>query len=298
MDDDLILEKFYAYCDSSLKLSVNTQKAYFHDLEEFFDYMAHEGLDLASFTLHDARAYATYLKRDVKYAESSILRSLTALRTFFAFAQKRGYVKQNYFATISLQKRETRLPSVLTREEVSQLLDAEEEGFEGRRDHMLFLFLYGTGARISEALSLDVSAIDFENRRILIKGKGSKERFLFLPKSLVGEMKAYLVEREAFLLEKNKLNEKAFFVSNRGSRLPFSSAHIIFDKYKEKLGWQKEFTPHTLRHSYATHLLDNGADIRVVQELLGHESISTTQIYTHVSKTKLHQAYDSAHPHA
>ena len=107
----------------------------------------------------------------------------------------------------------------------------------------------------------------------------------------------YLPQREAFLREKGKLGEKAFLLGDRGGRLPFSSAHIIFDEEKEKLGWQKDFTPHTLRHSFATHLMDKGADIRLVQELLGHESISTTQIYTHLSQSKLRKVYVETHPH-
>ena len=163
---------------------------------------------------------------------------------------------------------------------------------------MLFLFIYNSGARISEALSVDVSQLDFRSRRVLIKGKGSKLRYLFFSESTAAELKAYLEKREIFLASKGKSGEKALFVSDRGNRLPFSTSHIIFEKYASLCGFDKEFTPHTLRHSFATHLLERGADIRAVQELLGHESISTTQIYTHVTKSRLHETYDNAHPHA
>ncbi len=220
------------------------------------------------------------------------------MRAFFGFLQRREYVKENVFADVSIKRRSLHLPSVLTKEEVRSLLSLERNSFKEERDHALFLFLYSTGARISEALSVDVEDIDFSKRRILITGKGSKQRFLFLPISSVTGLKEYLEKRKAFLLDKKRGEERALFVSNTAKRLPMSSAHIIFDEYKKILGWEKDFTPHTLRHSYATHLLDNGADIRAVQELLGHESISTTQIYTHVSKALLHKTYDKAHPHA
>ncbi|MBQ2259555.1 MAG: tyrosine-type recombinase/integrase [Spirochaetales bacterium] len=158
--------------------------------------------------------------------------------------------------------------------------------------------MYSTGCRINEALSVNINDIEYEQRRVRIVGKGSKERYLFLPKKTVKELREYLEKRELFLQEKGKSNEKALFVGNSGKRLPFSSSHIIFDKYRSVLLWQKEFTPHTLRHSFATHMMDRGADIRLVQELLGHDSISTTQIYTHVSKTKLKSVYDETHPHS
>ena len=163
---------------------------------------------------------------------------------------------------------------------------------------MLFLLIYNTGMRIAEALSVDVGDVELDKRRILITGKGSKERFVFFSPSTVDEIRVYLSRRDDYLRERGIDDEKAFFIGKRGGRLPFSSAHIIFDEYRARLGWQKEFTPHTLRHSFATHMMDRGADIRLVQELLGHESISTTQIYTHVSRRRLKSVYDGTHPHA
>ncbi len=293
-----VYEEYMSYADGIRALSVNTQCAYNHDIEEFLSYIEEKNLPLSEFTLRDARLYSAYLRSDLDNAESSILRKLSSLRSFFSFLQKREYIKENVFADVSIKKRSFHLPSVLTKEEVRNLLALKRESFNEERDHALFLFLYSTGARISEALSVNVKELDFSKRRVLIVGKGNKHRFLFLPERSVRELKEYLEKREVFLLCKGRIDESALFVSNTAKRLPMSSAHIIFDEYKEKLGWEKDFTPHTLRHSYATHLLDNGADIRVVQELLGHESISTTQIYTHVSKALLHKTYDKAHPHA
>ena len=231
-------------------------------------------------------------------AEKSRLRILTSCHTFFTYLEKNSEMDFNPFDSISLRSGGRRLPSVLTVEEVRELLSLPRNGFIEERDHILFLFLYNTGCRISEALSVDVSDIEWGERRIKILGKGNKERYVFLSKKALFEIKEeYLPQREAYLSEKGRTGEKALFIGERGGRLPFSTSHIIFDEYREKLGWQKDFTPHTLRHSFATHLMDKGADIRIVQEMLGHESISTTQIYTHVSRAKLKKVYMDTHPH-
>jgi len=299
MSDRDLLEEFISYIDSIRQLSVNTQKAYSRDLEEFYDFLSlFNGLSVSEFSLHDARDYSKYLRDECENSERSILQKLTALRTFFDFLQKRGVVVDNVFDAVSLKKRAKRLPSVLTEKEVRELLSIPRRDFLDERDHMLFLFLYNTGARISEALSVDISMIEFPERRIRIRGKGGKYRFLFLSPSTVKSIERYLEMRSSYLEENGKDDDGALFISSRGTRLPFSSAHIIFNEYQTRLGWQKEFTPHTLRHSFATHLLERGADIRVVQELLGHESISTTQIYTHVARPRLKQVYNQAHPHA
>lgn len=290
------LDAYISYLKSVRSLSDNTVKSYENDLRQFLEYISKRGIELSSFRREDAREYIRAIS--AKDKERSVLRKLTAIRCFYAYLVKNEKAEANPFDSVSLRKTETRLPSVLTEEEVKELLLLERESFEDERDHMLFLFLYSTGCRISEALSVDIDHIEFNERRIRVVGKGAKERYLFLPKKTVAELKDYLEKRELFLQSKGKSAERALFVGNSGKRLPFSSSHIIFDKYRSVLSWQKEFTPHTLRHSFATHMMDRGADIRLVQELLGHDSISTTQIYTHVSKTKLKCVYNETHPHS
>ena len=290
------LDSFLTYIDAERKLSVHTESAYSRDLEDFIIYLEGHDISIDDFSLHDARDYVRNLKEE--WAEKTVKRKISAIRTFFGYLQKREYIKNNVFASISLSQGSFHLPSVLSAGEVNELLSYRTEGFDGVRDHFLFLFLYNTGARISEALGIDVSMVEKSERRVRIKGKGGKTRFLFLSPVTLCEMEDYLKERDLVLSRKGCTDEKALFISSRGNRLPFSSVHVIFTKMREALGWQKEFTPHTLRHTYATQLLDNGADIRVVQALLGHESISTTQIYTHVSKAGLHKVYDDCHPHA
>ena len=291
-----LFEDFISYIADIRSLSENTVKSYATDLAEWKRYMRDRNLDPVSFTRQDAALYAEYLQDE--FAERSVLRKLTALRTFYGYLEKKGKVKSDPFRDISMRQKARRLPGVLTEDEVRELLSVERHSFQDERDHMLFLFIYNTGCRISEALGVDVGDIEFSRRRILIRGKGGKERFIFFSPRTADEMKSYLEAREDFLLSRGRRDEKAFLIGDKGRRLPFSSAHIIFDKYRTLLGWQKEFTPHTLRHSFATHLMDRGADIRLVQELLGHESISTTQIYTHVSRGRLQKVYEETHPHA
>lgn len=298
MQDLQAIEDFITYEKSIRSLSPNSVLAYGEDLKELEAYCISRHLTFFTIDWHDVREFVSYLGDELELGERSILRKLTCYRTFYYWAGKRELVKSNPFDDVSIRATEKRLPSVLTKAEVQDLLALPREGFLEERDHILFLFLYGTGARISEALALDVDAIDFSRRRILIKGKGNKERFLFLPPRLVKEMKDYLSLRQVYLQGQECTDEKAFFLGKSGKRLPFSSAHSIFDAYSIRLHWQKKFTPHTLRHSFATHMLDNGADIRFVQSLLGHESISTTQIYTHVSKARLQSVYEKTHPHA
>ena len=287
---------FLSYIAGVRSLSENTVKSYSADLRAWERYMSVRSLDPLTFTKEEAALYAEYLQDG--FSERSVLRKLTALRTFYSYLERRGLVSSDPFQGISMRRKARRLPSVLTEEEVSELLSLPRGSFREERDHMLFLFIYNTGCRISEALSVDTGDIDFRRRRILIRGKGDKERFVFFSPSTSAEMEEYLAKRDAFLRTLGKAGESAFLVGDKGGRLPFSSAHIIFEEYRSRLGWQKEFTPHTLRHSFATHMMDRGADIRLVQELLGHESISTTQIYTHVSRGRLRKVYENTHPHA
>lgn len=295
MENIELIESFINYEEKIRFLSSNTIISYKNDLMLLLSYINERRMDFVDFTLSDSSELIRVLKKS--YKEKSILRKITTYHNFYSYLVKNEIIKNNPFDSISLVEREKRLPSVLTEEEVKRLLSLPFTSFIELRDYILFLFLYTTGARIGEALSINIENIEWGERRIKIKGKGNKERYLFLSYHLVKELKYYLEERKKYLIEKKNEKENALFIGERGKRLPFSSAHIIFDKYRDILHWQKEFTPHTLRHSFATHLLNRGADIRMVQELLGHESISTTQIYTHVSVERLRNVYNTTHPH-
>ena len=298
MENRALIEEFYNYIKNIKALSENSVIAYNTDLKELNIYLQKRKITFSEATIYDIDEYIEYLKDELEMEERTINRKLTTFRTFYDWGIKREYFNSSPVEEISHSSSYSRLPSVLTRDEVKEVLNLPYDDFLSYRDHILFLFLYSTGARISEALSLNVSDIDFQNRRALIKGKGNKQRFLFLPRSSISQIQEYIKERDRYLRSINKIDETAFFVGKSGNRLPFSSSHSIFDKASKKVSFTKSFTPHTLRHSFATHLLDNGADIRFVQSLLGHESISTTQIYTHVSKARLQKVYEGAHPHA
>ena len=290
-------EKAYLeYIDNAKALSHNTSISYEKDLEQFQDFLDERHMTEADCDFHDAREFVRQMQK--RYSERTILRKITSLRTYFAYLMKINVVMENPFLYISLRKTEERLPSVLTHEEVKRMLSTVKEGFIGERDHMLFMFLYTTGARISEALSVDIADIEWEQRRISIVGKGSKQRYLFLNRNIVEPLKEYIFNRNRYLAGNGFADTPALFIGKTGIRLPFSSAHIIFNEYKSVFGIRGDFTPHVLRHTFATELMDRGADIRFVQELLGHESISTTQIYTHVSKAKLRNVYEKTHPHS
>lgn len=297
MENRDLVEDFLAYDENIKGLGENSIKAYRNDMEHLLSFMDKRSITCSLFSPEDAMEYVKELKKSE--SESTTLRRITCSNNFFRYLEGYGEVDVNPFLEISQKKSKSYIPSVLTQEEVHSLLSLPYDDFLSLRDHTLFLFLYTTGARVSEALSVNIDDIEWNERRIKIIGKGNKERYLFLHRKMVEELKSeYLERREEYLYSLKKEDEKALFIGKTGIRLPFSSTHIIFDKYREMLKWQKNFTPHTLRHTFATMMLDRGADIRVVQELLGHESISTTQIYTHVTRSGLKKVYDSTHPHA
>lgn len=287
------IEGFLSFLTSVKGESENTRISYENDLRQYSSYLERIDLEYVDVSVNDAREYVRYLMG--KYKERSMLRKLSALRMFYDYLMRKEEMDFNPFQDISLKRNEKRLPSVLTEDEVARLLALKGEDFLSLRDHILFLFIYSTGARISEALSVNISDIEWGERRIKIKGKGGKTRFLFLNRNVVPELNDYIEKRRIYL---EGVSEEALFIGKNKERLSFSSAHLIFDNARENLSLDKNLTPHTLRHSFATHMMDRGADIRFIQELLGHESISTTQIYTHVSSKKLKKVYDETHPHA
>lgn len=287
------IDSFLSFLTSVKGESENTRIGYENDLRQFAGYLERLDLGYQDVTASDAREYVRLLME--KFKERSMLRKLSALRMFYDYLMRGGIIDYNPFEDISLKRNEKRLPSVLTEKEVARLLSLKGDDFLSLRDHILFLFIYSTGARISEALSVDIFDIEWGERRIGITGKGNKQRFLFLNKSVVSELRDYVARREAYL---DGHECDALFIGKNKERLTFSSAHLIFNNARNVLSLDKNLSPHTLRHSFATHMLDHGADIRFIQELLGHESISTTQIYTHVSSKKLKKVYDETHPHA
>ncbi|MCC6652131.1 MAG: tyrosine recombinase XerC [Candidatus Eisenbacteria bacterium] len=232
------------------------------------------------------------------YSKSTVARKLATLRSFYKFCMKRGYVKGNPLSTIRTPKQDKRLPKYLEEHEVRKLLETPDVGSTlGCRDRAMLETMYSTGVRVSELVDLNLTDIDFVGEALHIRGKGKKERITPISPTALAWIKRYMELRRADPRAAS-FNQEATFVNKHGQRLSTRSVRRKLDKYLAICGLDPAISPHTLRHSFATHMLNRGADLRAVQELLGHQSLSTTQIYTHVTAARMKQAYDQAHPRA
>ena len=294
------VESYLLYLQNIRRLSELTIVSYRHDLDLFLQFLLKQNISLRAVTPMDARRYSAKIMSEKNYKIPSVNRMLSTLRSLYRYLLKRGRCRINPFARIESSTRYRRLPELLSRQEIIQILSVPIHSFADLRNSAMFHLFYSTGCRLAELLDSNIDDIDFEQERLLVKGKGNRQRYVFLNPATVKLLQRYLNEREGFLLQKgivNPASERAIFIGMQGKRLSASSVHSIFEKYRLKLGMHSRFTPHMLRHSFATHLLDNDSGIQIVQQLLGHASISTTQIYTHVSHQRLRAVYEKSHPH-
>jgi tyrosine recombinase XerC len=228
------------------------------------------------------------------YATSSMSRKLSALRALYRFLAREGVVASSPLLLVPAPRSRKSLPGVLNVDEIERLIEAPDKGTPlGIRDRAMLEVMYATGMRVSELLSLDVEDVDWPGRSIRVMGKGSKERIVLLGDLAVDALKRYVHGARDALLGSRGTN--ALFLSHLGRRLSVRGFHLLLQAHLERAGITRHVTPHTLRHSFATHLLEGGADLRSVQELLGHASVSTTQVYTHISEGYLREAYARAH---
>jgi len=255
------------------------------------------GPDLLATATEDVQRFLTFL-RTQEYSKSTTARKLATLRSFFKFCLKRGYVKSNPLSTIRTPKQDKRLPKYLEEHEIRKLMDTPDvSNTLGCRDRAMLETMYSTGVRVSELVDLNLADIDFVGEALHIRGKGKKERITPISPTALAWIKRYTELRRADP-RSEAFNQEAVFVNKHGQRLSTRSVRRKLDKYLMICGLDPSISPHTLRHSFATHMLNRGADLRAVQELLGHQSLSTTQIYTHVTAARMKQAYDQAHPRA
>ncbi len=283
-------------------LSTNSVESYRRDLIKFESILAGQGLDFSTLTEADISKIVGQLSVS-GLATSSINRFLSSLKGFYKYCAQE-YQISNPTADIPQFKIARKLPKALSVSEISLLLDSVSNPADptALRDRAILELLYGTGARVAELVGIDISDISkdtFDGEEITIlklRGKGSKERLVPLGKYAIEALDNYLVRLRPALLAKNSQNDRALFLNSRGTRLSRQSAWSTVLKAAESTGLQGRVSPHVFRHSYATHLLDGGADIRVVQELLGHASVTTTQIYTLVTIDKVRESYSLAHP--
>ncbi|MFZ4080048.1 MAG: tyrosine recombinase XerC [Pirellula sp.] len=290
--------QFLRYLDVERNASDLTIKSYREDLIDMADFITDQGRttrlprDIAP---NDLRSYVTAL-HEAGYAKSSISRKLASLRSFFKFAQRQQMVDNNPAKPLRNPRGTRKLPHFLTNEEILSLLNAPNKESEmGRRDLAILEVTYSAGLRVSELVGMNDRDIDFTDGTIRIRGKGRKERIGQLGSHAKKALLEYFQMRRP---APNGTKEPATFRNKFGGRLTSRSVARMLEKYIKELGLDTRTSPHTLRHSFATHLLNGGADIRSVQELLGHKSLVTTQIYTHVSTANIKAAYDKAHPRA
>jgi integrase/recombinase XerD len=287
-------------------LSPNTSEAYRNDLTQFWDFLQEQRngaavgqYPWASVDLSLLNEYIVNLRGRKGYRDTTTARKVAAIRSFFGFLFENGTISQDPTEALGFPRVGRSLPKFLSKEEVSLLLDSayRQDGNEARRDATILELLYATGLRVGELVSLNVVDIDLQESYIRCWGKGSKERIVHLYPKALEELKDYLSQARLALVKTHKA-ETALFVNHRGERLTRQWVWNILKTYGEKAGISQRITPHTLRHSFATHLLQNGASLRHVQELLGHSSISTTQVYTHLTGNHLHKEYEKSHPRA
>lgn len=293
------IEEYLRFLTDVRNYSAHTVEAYRNGLSKFAAFCSSRRLALRDVALPDARAFIREIRFSGDLREASVNQYLSALRGFYDWLWEHGEVKSNPFSEISVRKVQDHLPSVLTKEDLAELFSLPVNGFSERRNMLLFRFLFDTGCRIGEAVEVKVRDIEKDEKRIRVIGKGDKMRYVFYTEKTARLIEEYLPEKERVQIAHGVSDPEAkalLFVSDKGRKLPMSTIHSIFDAYRLRLGWQKDFTPHTLRHTYATRMLERGADIRTVQAMLGHESISTTQIYTHVTQARLKSVVDDCSP--
>jgi tyrosine recombinase XerC len=282
------IEKFLRYLEIEKNYSQHTLLNYRLDLTDFINFLGQTSIESATY-LSLRKFLANLKERSLK--QRTVNRKLSCLRSFFRFLCREGYLKTNPLTSLSSPKSEKYLPLFLTENEVVKLIEMPQgKDFRGLRDKAILETFYSTGMRISELVGLNISDIDFIGQVVKVKGKGRKERLLPIGDRALSAIRVYLV--------KKKNNEPALFLNKNQRRITDRGVRDIVKKYIRIASLKTGVSAHTLRHSFATHLLNRGADLRSVQELLGHANISTTQIYTHLTTDKLKSVYEKAHPHA
>lgn len=291
------LNLFIEYLTVELGLAENTKIAYMRDLRLLKDYFAlKEDNQLAEINRTQLLAYLNHLKSEGK-SSATIARKLASIKAFYKFMTSERYIDHNPAEVIEAATKGMKLPKVLSLQEVGSLLDEPNLGTaEGCRDKAMLEMLYATGMRVSELIDLPLSSVNINMKYVIVFGKGSKERIVPLGSMAVKYLQKYLDEVRPQLVKDDKCT--ALFVNLWGQPMTRQRFWEIIRAYGKSAGISKNITPHMLRHSFATHLLDNGTDLRVVQELLGHSDISTTQIYTHLTNKRLRAVYEKAHPRA
>lgn len=299
--EDFEISRFLSFLEGEKNASPHTILNYRRDLEEFLGFLKQKSVTLPQVDRLVLRSYLSFL-RERNLSRSSINRQISTLKTFFRFLTREGLISQNPTTILSLLKAEKRLPVFMSEEEVTKLIESlHSRDALGLRDRAILEVLYSGGARVSELAGINLEDLDLLGGVIKVMGKGKKKRLILIGKKASEALEAYLSKRAELFRRKRSdiLQEKeALFADRWGGRLRPRSIERLINKYVAKVSLKMKISPHVFRHTFATHLLNAGADLKSVQELLGHASLATTQIYTHVTTTRLRDVYMRSHPRA
>lgn len=287
-------EKFLEKLKYEYNYSDLTINGYNYEITKFLDYLNNNHLDYKKINIDMIRNYLKYLD-SLKYKKNSISKNLSSLRSYYKFLTEEKVVLNNPFKNISNPKKDKKLPDFLNYEEINKLFDsADTKTPLGLRNRCILELLYDTGIRVSELVNLKINDIEFDKKAINILGKGKKERIVYYGDYLQEVLEKYINDSRKYLLN-NKLSEY-LILNNNGSKITTRGVEYIIDKMVNEAAIKHKISPHVLRHTFATHMLNGGADIKSIQQLLGHESLSTTGIYTHITNDVLRQEYLKNHP--
>lgn len=299
---DSYLQEFLNWLRNEKTCSENTLTAYRKDIEQFGVFLTQESLTVEELSYRELRFYMATLQRGQELKKTTLSRKTAALKSFFKFLHREGYIAHNPADLLSAPKKEKHLPAVITEIDMTAFLEdyLTGESPDKLRDKAIFELLYSSGLRVSELVEIDAVDIKKQKGVLRIIGKGSKERIVPVGELAQLAIEHYLENGRPLLLKNCKTDDaqNALFLNQQGGRLTSRGVQYILEQYIKKGALKYKVSPHAFRHSFATHLLDNGADLRVIQELLGHESLSTTQVYTEVSRSHLQQVYLKSHPRA
>ncbi|MCI3029595.1 MAG: tyrosine recombinase XerC [Desemzia incerta] len=299
MSNQKLIELFLNYLISERDYSVLTKKAYQEDIEQFNVFLQQTGdSDFSKVTIQDVRIYLGELNEN-KLSRNSVSRKISSLRAFYQFLLRNNLAEDNPFSYVHLKKKNLRLPRFFYEKEMDVLFQVVKgENPLDYRNEAILEVLYGTGIRVSECAGIEMKDIDFELNVLLIRGKGNKERYVPFGHYAAVAIQQYIKKARDPLMKKYQKRHSVLFVNHHGDGISSTGIEYVLNQVIKKSSLTSDIHPHMLRHTFATHLLNNGADMRTVQELLGHSSLSSTQIYAHVTKEKLQKNYRQFHPRA
>jgi tyrosine recombinase XerC len=300
-----LIEKYLKYLSVERNASEHTIISYQNDLTSFLEFTAEvneqpdEQVDLSSITRLNIRLWLGELS-EKGLAKTSIARKVAALRSFFKYCFKRGYIDKNPAYLLVVPKKEQTLPKTATVEDISRMMESVEiDTAKGLQDRAILELFYGTGMRLSELTGLNVSDIDLKQRQVTVHGKGNKQRIIPLGNTVANILQQFIERRPELYGERTDSDaKKALFIAASGQRIYDRAVQAMVENYLKQTSEVTQKSPHVLRHSFATHMLDNGADIRIIKEFLGHANLAATQVYTHTSMERLKNVYEQAHPRA